>query len=104
MLKLKKIWLFLLGIMVVFWFNLQFTQWQHFRLRYNQGPSTQWLNTRDHRTWGWSQNEDRVSNPIVDNQDLTKEDPTWLWSESMWKKIMWIIHIPQKIDYETEKM
>lgn len=102
MVKLKKIWLFLLGIMVIFWFNLQFTQWYHFRLRDNQGPSTQWLNTRDHRNKGWSQSEDRTSNPIVDNQDLTKEDPTWLWSESIWNKIMWIIHIPQKIDYETE--
>lgn len=100
MLKLKKIWLFILGIVVVFWFNLQITQWQHFRR--NPWPSTQWLSTRDHPTEQWSQKQDRPSDPIIDKQDLTQEDPTWIWSESMWKKIMWIIHIPQKIDYETE--
>lgn len=88
MLKFKKIWLFLLGIMVIFWFNLQFTDWLCLQ--------------RDHCIDGvWSQKEYRPSDPSIDWEGITG-DVIWSWTYAMWEKSTWILHFPHADDYDTE--
>jgi hypothetical protein len=90
MLKLKKIWLFLLGIMVVFGFNLQFTHWLK-----------DWY-PRDHQHNQWSQWQLRYSTPTVDEEEISETDPIWSGSLVMWNKTKWILHLPQASEYKTE--
>lgn len=87
MLKFKKIWLVLLGIIVFFWINLQYTQW---------------LSTRDHPNTRFSTELERDSDPKVGNELIDEKDPTWEWSKAMWDKSLWILHLPQASNYETE--
>ena len=87
MLKLKKIWIVLLGIMISFWFNFQYTQG---------------LDTRDHDRSQFSQEKIRPADPTVDEEEIAQKDPTWQWIEVMWYKSKWIIHLPKADNYETE--
>jgi len=80
-----KIWLFLLGIIsfcVVPQFSLQAwlaTIWQ---------PSTL--------------NQERSSNPKIDEEDISNNDSIWQWSINIWNKSVWILHLPQSDNYETK--
>ena len=87
MLKLKKIWIFLLGIIAVFWFNFH----------YAQG-----LDTRDHNKNNFSQEIIRNTDPKINEEEIAKQDPTWQWIKVMWDKSKWILHLPQSDNYETE--
>ena len=89
--KLKKIWLFLLGIMVIFWFNLQFTQWLW-----------DWYPRDHHNEHQWAQWTGRDSTPSVDEEEISETDPIWSWSYVIWKKSKWILHLPQASEYKTE--
>jgi hypothetical protein len=90
MLKLKKIWLFILGIMIIFGLNFQYTRWL-----------PDW-DSRDHKNNDWSQWKDRDSTPSVDEEDISETDPIWSWSYVMWEKSKWILHLPQADEYKTE--
>ena len=86
MLKFKKIWLFLLGIVIIFWVNLQYAQW---------------LPTRDHQKTYFSQEKDRPSDPDVDNEPIDKKDPI-----SQWRKVVndmdeWVINVSKPNEYKT---
>jgi hypothetical protein len=90
MLKLKKIWLFLLGIIVVLWFNFQFTNWL-------------WSLERDHDDDGrWSHGDERDSTAIMSWEVVSATDSIWSWSKVMWDKSVWIVHLPQAENYDTE--
>lgn len=89
MLKFKKIWLFLLGIIAIFGFNLQITQW----LR-------DWY-PRDHQKTYFSQEKDRPSDWKVDDEEIDKID-----SLSQWRKVVdnmdwWIINVDRPDEYKT---
>ena len=85
MLKIKKIWLFLVGITAFFGFNLQYVRW---------------LPVRDHNNT-WSQGRERYSDPQVNNTTISDTDPIWSWSKLIWDKSVWILHLPQPIEYAT---
>ena len=87
MLMFRKIWLFLLGIITVFWFNFQFVQW---------------LPIRDSTKVIYGQREERPTNPAIDETGINNTDPTWQWSKIIWDKTLWILHLPQANNYETE--
>jgi hypothetical protein len=88
MLKLKKIWLFLLGIMVVFGLSLQYTEW--------------WLSIpRDHRTSSWSVWKDRDSDWKIDGEKISTVDPMWHWRKVVDDMDEWIITLDQPSDYDT---
>lgn len=87
MLKLKKIWLFLLGIMVFFWFNLQYTEW--------------WLPVpRDHHDI-WSQWKQRPSDGKIDGTKISSDDPLWQWRKVVDDMDEWILTLDQPEDYTT---
>lgn len=87
MLKLKKIWLFLLGIMVIFGFNFQYTQW--------------WLHIpRDHYDT-WSQWKERPSDGKIDGEEISTEDPLWQWRKVVDDMDEWILTLDQPEDYTT---
>ena len=81
MLKLKKIWLFLLGIMVVFGFNLQFTHWL---------PN-------------WDPREERLyrDSTAIISGEVIEEDPMWVGIKAKWDDSKWIINLPIPDDYDT---
>jgi hypothetical protein len=85
--KLKKIWLFLLGIVIIFWFSYQ-CMWS--------------LSIRDHNKKTWSQKLQRSSDWKFDWETLTSADPIWSWSKYIGDKGTWIIHLPHASDYDTE--
>ena len=91
MLKLKKIWLFLLGSFLVLGFNFQFA-W-----RVTIGPMD-----RDHDSRTWSQDEDRPSDWVIDGHEMDESDTIWQWTFNMWEKNKWILHLPHADDYDTE--
>lgn len=90
MLNLKKIWLFLLGIMVIFWFNFQYAQWLW-----------DWY-PRDHQNDAWAQWKDRFSTWKIDEEYISETDSIWSWIYVMWEKSKWILHLPQADEYKTE--
>jgi hypothetical protein len=80
MLNLKKIWIFLLGIILPFWFSLQYTQW--------------WLSTGDPR------------DPEINEESTTKIDGKETedidqWSHWMSEESKWILHLPKPENYNT---
>ncbi len=89
--KFGKIWLFLLGTIMIFWLNFQYVQWAG-------------LSTRDHydNSKTWSQWEERFSTWKVGNEYISSADPIWSWSSLMSKKSTWILHLPQRTNYEWE--
>ena len=91
MLKLKKIWLFLLGIIVVLWFNFHFTNWL-------------WSLERDHYNEDrkWSNGNERDSTAIMSWEEISATDSIWSWSKVMWDKSVWIVHLAQVENYDTE--
>lgn len=89
MLKLKNVWLFLLGIILTFWLNFQFTNW------------LPWLD-RDHYNGGFSQEQTRSSDPKISGSDITDVDPIGSWSKAIWNKSIWILNFPHVTDYDTE--
>jgi len=89
MLKIKKIWLLLLWIMLIFEFNFQYAQW----LR--TGP-------RDHDNQQRSQNKDRTSIWKIGDEEISGIDDIWSWSKAIADKSLWIINLPQSTDYENE--
>lgn len=88
MVKFKKLWMFLFGIVIAFWLNLQFTNWLCLE--------------RDHCNDGFSQEEYRPSTPIMSGDEISSTDPIWSGSKIMWDKGVWIIHLPSVTDYNTE--
>jgi hypothetical protein len=89
MLKLKNVWLFLLGIILTFWLNFQFTNWLCLE--------------RDHcNEWKWSQWDERPSDPKMSGETISETDPIWSGSKVMWDKSVWILHLPQVTNYDTE--
>ncbi len=89
MLKIKKIWLLLLWIMLIFGFNFQYAQW----LR--TGP-------RDHDNQQRTQNKDRPSVWKIGDSEISGTDDIWSWSKAIADKSLWIINLPQSTDYENE--
>ena len=87
MLMSRRIWLSLLGLIAVFLFNFWFVQW---------------LPTRDSPEAVYWQNEDRPTDPIINGSEINNNDPTWQWSKIIWDKTLWILHLPQANNYETE--
>ena len=87
MLNLKKIWLSLLGIIVVFWFNFQFVHW---------------LPTRDSPKSSYWQGDERPTNPAIAETWIDDANPTKQWIKLMWDKTLWILHLPKANNYETE--
>ena len=79
--KLKKIWLFLLGIMIPFWLCFQYVQWGTLR------------------TWDPKLPEmDTDSTTKIDNIPTENIDQ---WSHRMSEKTKWILHLPEPNDYDT---
>lgn len=87
MIKLKKTWIFLLGLMIVFWINLQYTHW---------------LETRDNYSDKWTQSSDRPSEWKIGDTTISDENPIWNWSTSMSERSKWILQLPQPENYETK--
>ena len=83
--------MFLFGIILVLWFNFQFTNWL---------PCLE----RGHCKEGWSfsQEDYRPSTPKMSGDEISGEDPIWSGSKIMWDKSVWIIHLPSVTDYNTE--
>lgn len=80
--------MFLFGIILVFWFSLQFTNWLCLE--------------RDHCNDGFSQEDYRPSTPKMSGDEISGEDPISSGSKIMWDKSVWIIHLPRVTDYNTE--
>ena len=89
MLKIKKIWLLLLWIMLIFEFNFQYAQW----LR---------TEPRDHDNQQRTQNKDRPSVWKIGDSEISGTDDIWSWSKAIADKSLWIINLPQSTDYENE--
>ena len=81
MLKIKKIWLLLLWIMLIFGFNFQYAQW----LR--TGP-------RDHDNQQRTQNKDSPSVWKIGDSEISGTDDIWSWSKAIADKSLWIINLP----------
>lgn len=84
MLKFKKLWLFLLGIVANFWINLMYAE-------LSVGPQGHIYDT---------------PHPTVNNQVVTGNDPIWQWiydtvSSENNEKIKWILQLPQANNYDT---
>jgi len=88
MLKLKKIWLFLLGSILILGFNFQCTGWLCL--------------DRDHCDGRWSQWDDRDSTAKMSWEVVSATDSIWSWSKVMWDESMWIVHLDQVENYDTE--
>lgn len=86
MLKIKKIWLLLIGITAFLGINFQYARW---------------LPIRDHNNSNRSQEQERPSDPTIDNTNISKDNPIRSWSKVMWDKSVWILHLPQPGEYET---
>ena len=80
--------MFLFGIILVFWFSLQFTNWLCLE--------------RDHCNDGFSQGADRPSTPKMSGEKISDTDPISSWSKVMWDKSVWILHLPEVTNYNTE--
>ena len=88
MLKLKKIWLLLIGGIIALWFNFQFTNWLCLE--------------RDHCNERWSQWDERDSTAVMSWNIVSDTDSIWSWSKVMWDKSTWIVHLEQVENYDTE--
>lgn len=86
MLKFKKIWLFILGMVIIFWINLQYTQW---------------LSTRDHLKTYFSQELDRPSDGKVNDEEIDKKDPLSQWRKVVDDMDWWIINVDKPDEYNT---
>lgn len=86
----KKIWLLIAGITIILGFNSL----------YVQGALNTW--PRDHSEQRWSQNKNRPSDWKIDNTEISGIDNIWSWTKAIWDKSMWILHLPQSTDYESE--
>ena len=91
MLKFRKFWIALLGVIIILWFNFQYTEWKLWN----------WL-PRDHNETQWSLWKNRLSEWKIDNSYISKDDPIWSWSKVIWDKSNWILHLPHKADYKSE--
>jgi hypothetical protein len=84
--KFKKIWLFLLGIVVIFGINLQYVQW---------------LPIRDHQKTYYSQELDRPSDWKVDGEEIDEKDSLWQWRKVVDDMDWWIINVSKPDEYNT---
>ena len=91
MIKFKNVWLFLLGIIITFGLNFQLTYWLPCLERDHCGGND-----------NFSQEQIRPSTPKMSGEAISDTDPIWSGSKVMWDKSVWIIHLPQVTDYNTE--
>lgn len=82
---IRKMWLFLLGILISFSIIPSF---------YLQA----WLATPGQPS---SLNQERSSNPKMGRDDISNDDSIWQWSTNIWNKSIWILHFPQANNYKT---
>ncbi len=88
MLKFKKIWLFLLGIIMTVCPLVSFSE-------LSNNPDNNPL---------WSKHQERTSSPIVNEEVISQNDSIWQWSMTIGEKSNWILHfsLPEAADYDTK--
>lgn len=87
MVKLNRIWIFLLCVVIFLGFNYQYAQW---------------LGTRDHNDTYRTQGDERPSDPEVDGTWVDIENPISQSTTITSNKSIWILHLPRSDNYDTE--